>query len=58
MTLKEWLFKHQVSVSDLARKINYSRPHVSNVVNGCLRPGRKLRLLLLKATDNQVEIPS
>ena len=54
MDLREYLFKHQMNVTDFAKRVNYSRQHLSGVIHGTLKPGRKLAEAIEKATDGAV----
>ena len=55
MDLKEYLFRHNVHVSDFAKEINYSRQHLSGVIHGTYRPGKKLAEAIEKATNGEVK---
>ncbi len=55
MDLREYLFRKRMSVSDFAKKINYSRQHVSSVMHGNYQAGEKLAEAIETATDGEVK---
>lgn len=54
MTLKEYLRMHDMNVKEFAQKTAYSRNHLSSVIHGHLQPGRKLLMLIERATGGEV----
>ena len=54
MDLREYLFREKMKVSDFAKKINYSRIHVNEVMLGTRKPGKGLALTIHYATDGKV----
>jgi DNA-binding transcriptional regulator YdaS (Cro superfamily) len=55
MDLREYLFRNNIKVSEFAQMINYSRQHVSGVIHGTYKPGRKLAEAIEKATNGEVK---
>ncbi|NGX62194.1 MAG: hypothetical protein K940chlam9_01688 [Chlamydiae bacterium] len=56
MDLREYLFRNKLNVSDFSKQINYSRQHVSGVIHGKIKAGRKLAEIIEKATNGKVKI--
>ena len=54
MNLKEYLFLHRISVGDFAQKIKCNRSYFSRLINGHVRPGRRLAEDIEQATNGQV----
>ena len=54
MELREYLFRHRITVTELAKQINYERTYVNAVVTGSKKPGRKLAQAIEKATNGEV----
>jgi transcriptional regulator with XRE-family HTH domain len=54
MNLKEYLYLKKVTIKDLSELLDYSRPHLSGVVNGKLKPSRKLARAIQKYTNGEV----
>lgn len=48
MDLHEYITEKNISISELSKIIDCHRGHLSNVVNGVIRPGK----LLAKAIEN------
>ncbi len=55
MDLREYLFRNNLQLTEFARIVNYSRQHVSGVMHGTIRPGRKLAEAIEKATNGEVK---
>ena len=55
MDLREYLFRHRISVTAFSSQINYARTYISEIVNGVKKPGRKLAELIEKATNGEVK---
>jgi hypothetical protein len=55
MDLREYLFRNELHVSDFAKTVNYSRQHLSGVIHGTIKPGRKLAEAIEKATNGEVK---
>lgn len=56
MDLREYLFKHRISVKDFAEKIEYARTHVSQIVHGKRKPGKRLAKAIEMATEGEVTV--
>lgn len=54
MDLREYLFRHRISVKDFSERINYARAYISDIVNGGKKPGKKLAAIIEKATNGEV----
>lgn len=52
--LREYLFRKRMSVVEFSQKINYSRNHVSEIMNGTKKAGRKLANIIEKETNGEV----
>lgn len=55
MDLREYLFRNNLHLSEFARLVNYSRQHVSGVMHGVIKPGRKLAQAIETATNGEVK---
>jgi transcriptional regulator with XRE-family HTH domain len=55
MDLREYLFRNNLHLSDFAKIVNYSRQHVSGVMHGTIKPGKKLAEAIEKATNGEVK---
>lgn len=56
MKLREYLFVNRISVKEFSKSVDYSRTHLSGVVNGKLKPSKKLARAIEKATQGEVSI--
>jgi transcriptional regulator with XRE-family HTH domain len=54
MDLKEWLFFERRTVTEFAEMLDYSRTHLSGIVNGKNTPSRKLIKRIERVTNGQV----
>lgn len=54
MDLREYLFRQRISVQEFAEKLEYSRTHLSLIVNGKGRPSPRLAKAIEKATNGEV----
>ena len=54
MELREYCFRHRLSVTDLAKKIGYTRTRVSSLMNAKIPPPKKFQLLIESATGGEV----
>jgi transcriptional regulator with XRE-family HTH domain len=54
MKLKTYLAEEEIEVKEFAEKINYSRGHLSSVMNGKLNPGKKFIQAVAKETNGLV----
>lgn len=55
MTLKEYLFLYRIKVSDFAEKINCNRSYFSRLINGKVKPGKRLAKDIEIATNGEVK---
>lgn len=55
MQLKIYLLINRMSITEFSEILNYSRNQVSGVINGKIKPGRKLAKLIEKATEGAVK---
>lgn len=55
MKLREYLKLNNLTISAFADQIEYSRPHLSRVLTGKLKLGKKLARDIEKATNGQVK---
>ena len=55
MDLREYLFKKNMTVTQFARKIDYGRTHINQVVLKRRRVSKKLARLIAKATEGFVQ---
>ncbi len=56
MDLREYLFRKRITVTDFAKKINYGRTYVNEIVSGNRTPGRKLAETIEKETQGEVTV--
>jgi len=56
MNLREYLFVKRITVKDFSELVDYSRTHLSAIVNGKLRPSPKLARRIEKATEGEVTV--
>lgn len=54
MDLREYLFRKRLTVKQLADKLEYSRTHLSQIVNGHIKPSPRLAKSIEKETDGEV----
>ncbi len=54
MKLRDYLNSQNLSISELARQLDYERAHISRVVNGSQRPSPKLARAIEKMTNGKV----
>lgn len=54
MNLREYLFRQRISVQDFAEKLEYSRTHLSLIVNGKGKPSPRLAKSIERATNGEV----
>ena len=56
MTLDDFLHFERITIKEFAEKINYSRTHISQVLNGKQKPSWKLVKLVFNETGGQVDL--
>lgn len=54
MKLKEYLDVNGVSIKEFAEKLDYTRTHISQLVNSKQKPSEKLKRQISKVTKGQV----
>lgn len=54
MKLKDYLFHNGISIQDFADKLEYSRTHLSQIVNGQSKPSKRLAKAIEQLTNGQV----
>ena len=55
MKLREYLFVHRMTVKEFSALVDYSRTHLSAIVNDKLRPSAKLARRIEKETNGEVK---
>jgi transcriptional regulator with XRE-family HTH domain len=55
MKLREYLFIHRMTVKEFSELVDYSRTHLSAIVNEKLRPSPKLARRIEKETNGEVK---
>ncbi len=56
MDLREYFFRKEISATDFAKEIGFTRSYISNIANKKIKPGRKLALVIEKATNGNVTV--
>lgn len=56
MDLREYLFRKRKSIATFSREIDCSRGHISKIVNGDRKPGKKLAKIIERATAGWVSV--
>lgn len=56
MELKLYLVKNKLTVNEFSETLNYSRTHLSAIINGRLSPSKKLAKMIQKATNGEVKV--
>lgn len=56
MNLRDYLHFNRITVTEFAKTVDYSRGHLASIVNGKLKPSKKLARQIEKATNGQVTI--
>jgi plasmid maintenance system antidote protein VapI len=55
VNLRDYLYHNRISVTEFAKNIDYSRGHLTSIINGKLRPSKKLARQIEKATNGEVK---
>lgn len=55
MKLREYLFVKKMTIQEFSENIDYSRVHISGIVNEKLKPSRKLAKRIEKETKGEVK---
>ena len=56
MNLRDYLSLHRITVKDFSELVDYSRTHLSAIVNGKLKPSPKLARRIEKETHGEVKV--
>lgn len=56
MKLKDYLYHHGISIQDFADKLEYSRTHLSQIVNGQSNPSKRLAKSIERETSGEVKV--
>lgn len=56
MDLREYLFRKRLTVTEFSKELEYSRTHLSEIVNGKRKVGKRLAKDIEKATNGEVTI--
>ena len=54
MKLKDYLYYNEISIQDFADNLEYSRTHLSQIVNGQSNPSKRLAKAIELQTKGQV----
>ncbi len=54
MELKEYLKKNNMNIKEFALKLDYTRSHMSRIVNGRVNPSDKIKRQISKLTEGEV----
>lgn len=54
MDLREYLFKKEISITDFAKDIGFTRGYINAICKKNIKPGRKLAKVIEQATDGKV----
>lgn len=54
VNLRDYLYHNRISVTEFAKTIDYSRGHLTSIINGKLFPSNKLARQIEKATNGEV----
>jgi transcriptional regulator with XRE-family HTH domain len=55
MDLRDYLYIKRMTVNDFAELIGYSRNHISGILNGRLKPNKRLAQYIEKMTEGEVK---
>jgi transcriptional regulator with XRE-family HTH domain len=55
MKLKDYLYHNRISIQDFADRLEYSRTHLSQIVNGQSFPSKRLAKAIEQATAGKVK---
>jgi transcriptional regulator with XRE-family HTH domain len=55
MELKIYLVKNRMTIKEFCEKIGYSRNQISGIINGKLRPSKRLAKVIQDATNGEVK---
>ena len=55
MDLKDYLYLKRMTINEFSEWIGYSRTHISGIINGRLKPTKKLAQYIEKMTEGEVK---
>ncbi len=55
MNIKDYLYIKNMSITEFSDLIGYSRNHISGVINGRMKPTKKMAKYIEKMTDGEVK---
>jgi len=55
MEILKILMNRRISITTLSKQLDYSRAHISRVVNGKQKPSKKLKKLIEKYIDRLIQ---
>ena len=55
MNIKEYLYLNRMSVNEFAGRINCSRSYFSRLINGHVKPGKRLAKDIEEATNGKIK---
>ncbi len=56
MDLREYLFRKRMTTKEFAEKLEYSRTHLTLILNGKSRPSKRLAKDIERLTDGEVTV--
>lgn len=54
MDLREYLFRKRITVKEFSETLDYTRTHLSQIINGNRNPSKRLARSIEKATNGEV----
>lgn len=54
MDLREYLFRKRITVKEFSETLDYTRTHLSQIINGNRSPSKRLARSIEKATNGEV----
>ena len=54
MDLREYLFRKRISIVKFSKNLDCSRDHISRIIHGKLKPGKRLAADIERLTDGEV----
>lgn len=55
MDLREYLFRNRLTVKEFSQRLECSRPHLTEIIHGRRKPGKRLANDIEKLTGGQVK---
>lgn len=56
MNIKEYIYKHNLTLHDLAAQTDISYAYLTSISNGHLKPSKKLAARLMRVTNGEISI--